>query len=173
MKNLNSFSFQFWWFGYCSTTFSVTYIVWNYRLIIDWKFLGRWTGSYKFNFFLLGARIWGTVLQVRQCQIALLLFKLEQTPTAWPCLRRKGLAWRYNYLIVWRMETHHYKANCRIHKELPATRRLNIALLQLGIDHCLAIVFPVEILAKDVRVIWQSSEQIDLAWWIVSCPTSW
>ena len=111
----------------------------------------------NFNSFFWGARVWDTaVFLVWQCQISALLFKLEQTPTAWLCLRRKGLAWRYNYLIVWRMETHHHKASCRIHKELLAnTEVFKYCPTPEESHRRLAIVFPVEILVRDVgRVLW-------------------
>ena len=56
------------------------------------------------------------------------------------------------------METHHHKADCRIHKELPAnTEAFKYCPTPEESHHCSAIVFPVEILAKDVSVIWQSS----------------
>lgn len=62
------------------------------------------------------------------------------------------------YLTVWRVETHHHRANCRKHKELPAkAEKFKYCPVSEESHHCLVIVFPVENLARDVGIMWQSS----------------
>lgn len=83
----------------------------------------------------------------------------------WSRLRQRHItleekAWREGtiYLTVWRTETHHHRANCRKHKELPAnTEKFKYCPISEESHHCLETAFPVEILARDAGIMWQRS----------------